>query len=612
MKVKLLAACLPLLLVPANLPAQESRNPVPFDSIVSAESDLVLLIESVPNLVKNWSESPLGLTWKDPQVMRFFAPLRSEMQIDRWEELTEEATGYALPDILDSFVGQAAFVFPDLRDVEAPEGDEDYLPRMAVVADIGENREIIVGLLNKDLERQQGAAAGETQYREIEEEFEGETLHIRQTLSGESLEEHGGWAIVGTIAVTASRRDYLEEFVASLKRGGAQAPLSGTDAYRKLRRRSQESDVLLFLSFRSIPGLVLEALEEEPEEAQPNPLGLQPEALMAALGLDAVDGVYLSGLSTKDSTQIEFGLLADPAAGISKLLAYLPGPVSPPAFIPVQAVSAGASNFSIPALWEALKEMIGGVNPGLLAFVQMQLQQLSTNAGVDIERGVMGSLGTSLVTAEFVRAAEQPGGQASLETIDNLFAVSVTDRQSLEMALEAMKALAGPGQQLFETREYLGTTIHVGGLPQLADPNQPPQSFAYALTDTHLLASFGGTTPLETALAMMREPKEAIWSRPDVKAALGTLPGGASAVGVYDMPALMASFFNGLAAAQRMTEGEETEGAEIEEEDEMILCDPEAVPDVRTLKWFLGVAVSAVYKDGDGLFGIFRLPHPGP
>jgi hypothetical protein len=607
MKAKLLAACLPLLLVPADLPAQESRNPVPLDAVISAESDLVLLVESVPNLVKNWSEGPLALTWKDPQVMRFFAPLRDEMQVDRWEELTEEATGYTLTDILDSFVGQAAFVLPDLRDVAAAEGGEDRLPRMAVVAEIGQNRETIVGLLTKDLERQQREAAGEVQYREIEEEYEGETLHIRQTLSGESLEEHGGWAIVDTFAVTASQRDYLEELVANLKRQGSPTPLSGTDAYRKMKRRTPESDLLLYLSFHNIPGILVEVLEgEESEEAQPNPLGLQPEAVVTALGLDAVEGVYLSGLSMGGATQIEFGLLADPGAGVSKLLAYLPGPVSLPAFIPDQAVSAGASNFSIPALWDALKEIIRGVNPGLLAFAEMQLQQLSTNAGLDIERGVMESLGTSLVTAEFVGTAEQTGGQPSLETLEKLFAISVTDRQRLEMALEAMKALVGPGQDLFETREYLGTTIHVGGLPQTADPNQPRSSFAYALTETHLLASFGSTAPLETALAMMREPKKTIWSRPEVKDALDALPGGSSAVAVYDMPALIASFFNGLAAAQKMTEGEEAE-----EEDGMVLCDPEAVPDVRTLEWFFGVAVSAVYKDGDGLFGIFRLPHAG-
>ena len=53
------------------------------EAVISADTDMVLVIDDVPRFLERWSESPLGRAWNDPQVKRFLAPMRDDMEIDR-------------------------------------------------------------------------------------------------------------------------------------------------------------------------------------------------------------------------------------------------------------------------------------------------------------------------------------------------------------------------------------------------------------------------------------------------------------------------------------------------------------------------------------------------
>ena len=212
--------------------------PPPIEAILPADGMMVVLIEDAPTFLGSWSDSPLGQAWNDEAVKRFFAPLRQQLELEAWDERTREATGFTLEEILKSFNGQVALVLNDMTfDAEDPKGDPDM--SMAIVAAVGEEDvKTIESLLKLSLEHDQEQAEAGVQIREVEEEFQGTVLHMRETLSKEMAEETEGWAIVDGYAVMAEPKSMLQQVVSSIKSGGTQSRFSESEAYAKLMSSS--------------------------------------------------------------------------------------------------------------------------------------------------------------------------------------------------------------------------------------------------------------------------------------------------------------------------------------------------------------------------------------
>jgi hypothetical protein len=576
-----------------------AEKPPRVESVIPADSAMLIMVEDAPEFLASWPESQLGQVWNDPQMKRFFAPLREEMEVDRWEEITHEATGIPLSKILAGLTGQVALVLRDF-----PDGPEDETESAALIAAVGDEA-MIQALMQAELAQQREDAEEGVEIREIEEEFQGETLHVRQTVTADDVTDTDGWAIVDGLVVEAQPKAFLQEMVANVKRGTAETPWASTAQFRKLKARTPSSELLVHVNIESLMPMMREAAQQSPDDP-PSPFGqLSPDAMISGLALDKIQGAYLSTNSTREVTSIDAGVLYQENKGLVKLLAYEPGPVKLPHFLPEGTASAGVSNFSIPKMWDGLKEVFQGINPGMAGMMTMWLQQLSTAAGFDLEQGLFGSLGDSMVSAQFFREPREPGEEPSLDDMDSLVGIAVNDRQTLEMALEGLKTMAGQGTELFEAREYLDHTIYISRQELPSDVSgEPGQQVAYALSDDYLFVSVGTTAPLELALSAGATPKRSIWNRSDVKSAMERVPRDASALFYYDVAAFFGSFVKySVQAASMGGETEEGESADI-------FVDPDAAPDPSAVKRYFGLAVGSAEKESDGFYTSFHLLKP--
>lgn len=591
------------LLVHLPVAVQADTDPVPFEAILPADTDMVLMIEDVPRFLQRWSESPLGRAWNDPQIKRFLAPMRREMEIDRWEEVVRDETGMELDDILGIFTGQVVMVIPDFPRLIESEDDGDIT--MAIMAEVGEDPAILRRLLQIDLESTRKELEENESLEEIEEEFQGEILHIRHKITEDGEKDQEGWAVVNGVAVMAEPKAYLQQLVEALADKSIQAPLKDNPGFRKVRKRVPATDLLFWMNSGAVLPILREALAAEMDNPEaPNPMGITSKAVLDALAVDVLESGFLSTTLKHGATHIDFGIQFAEDRGIVKLLAIDPGPVRPPAFLPDTAVEAGVANFSLPRMWQAMKEIFGAVNPGFLGMLEMQLGQLSSTHGFDLEKGVFGSLGNQVVTAKFLWPVEEPGETPTLGVFDELFGISVTDRQSLEMGLEALKSMAGAGGDLFETTEYLGSTIFTVKQAMPSGPGLPDRRLSYTLTEDYLLVSMGTQAPLRAVLSRRGKNGGTPWDRPEIKKAVATLPPDLPGLSFFDVERTLQIAIENCERLQTLVQDPEAE------EESSGFCDPEAKPDPSTISRYFGPGVGAQDKNGGGFYGTLRLMHP--
>ena len=622
MKRLALAAFLPLLVF-SPAPAAE---PVRLERLLPEKCPVVLLIEDTPRLLANWEKTSLARVWSDPAIMKFLAPLRGKMEIDTWDETCQKETGFTVKEILGLAKGQVVIACTDLSAFprkeeaaagpeameEAPPGenapaepeeddfhareDDDFQNGLLILARIGENREALEKLMAKGLEHSQKKAKPGVEYRVITEEFQGETLHIEQKTRGnETVDTHDCWALAQDLFMTAPSKEDLQKAISNLKKGGADASLTSSAHFQKVRARTGASDLLVYANLEAILPFAMERADDIPE----NPMGITKEGLFKALGADVLQAAFLSVRLGDDATELQAGLLYREAKGLVKLLAApMAGTPSRPAFIPQDAAQFTAGTFNLKIFWETLEGILNDVSPQLLGQVQMMLGMMTAQTGVDIKKDLLDNLGGEIVTANVPRPRE-PGKAPTLEDQDSLVVLSVTNRQALETALEALKTAASPGGEMFEKRDYLGTTLHSFKLPLPVPEGQGEKQLTYALTDRYLLVCVGSSGPLESVLAALAKPGPSVWERAEVRKALETLRPKEASVGYYDLRASISQMLETATKLQERTGGDGP-------------FDLEAKPDAELLARYFETLAAAVYVEPDSLTYLAKLLNPGP
>lgn len=598
---------LPLLaLVLSAGAAPAADEPLRLETVLPAECPFVLLVEDVRTLLGKGEKSPFARTWNDPEVKKFLAPLRRKMEIEQWDEKVQAETGLTLGDIQALFQGPAALAIakieipekkPPVEGEPAPEeGQKGQEPEVhaILVAAVGENGEAVEKLLAKDLENDQKKAPAGVEVSETTEEFQGETLHLRQRSEGGKTEEKEGWAILKGSLVLGEPKALLQQVVADVRKGGADSSLASSANFRKVRGRVPRSDALLYVDVERLLPLIRQGLSEIP----PNPvLAITPEAILGGLGLDALQAAYLSAEFADEATDLDFGLFHSESRGLLKLLAFQAGAAPRPAFVPEDALDASSMRFSLPACVQGIRETLQGVSPVLSAMGEAQLQQFSQRTGVDIQRDLLEKTGDEIAFWKTFRETE-PGKAPSLDDVDQMFAISLKDRKAFETALETLIGRIAEGQEPFEKRDYLDATIRTFKRPLAAEEGQPDAGLHYALTDRYLLLCVGRAAALERAIGTLSKGGgKTVWEKAEVQAAFETLPANPSGLGYQDVGATLAGLFEKLAAFQE----------QMAATDEDRVCDPAAKPDPKTLAGIWGPCVSGTYRTAEGIFVRCRL-----
>ena len=203
------------------------------------------------------------------------------------------------------------------------------------------------------------------------------------------------------------------------------------------------------------------------------------------------------------------------------------------------------------------------ISPALTGLYQAYLQQLKNERELDVREHLFNNFGDSLI---LYRSASEP------DLSSQMIAIPVRDPTGLQLALTGLVNWMAPGQEVFERRDYLGTTLY-----QLKESwRSESESIAYSLTDGYLFLNFGpDTTLLEETLSLLRRSRETFWACSDIQELLDQLPAYSVSLGYRELDTLLEDGFALLASLQKGIP-------------EVPLCDPEALPEYRPFPflWF--------------------------
>src|SRR5262249_21509297 len=155
--------------------------------------------------------------------------------------------------------------------------------------------------------------------------------------------------------------------------------------------------------------------------AQPNPMGIDPAAILPTLGIDAIREVYLCGNIGEDSTDVNSGMTFSESRGILKMISNADGPVVEPSFVPEKWLQVGTLKYSLRTTYATLEEMLENFSPPLSGMVQGQIKGMNKRLGVDLKRDLIGSIGDTLITAQTYRSVPD----ANTHLLDQFIAVSL-------------------------------------------------------------------------------------------------------------------------------------------------------------------------------------------
>jgi hypothetical protein len=604
------ALLLPVFLLAATwLPASPK---LPLANLVDDQTLLALSVSDVPALLRGWDVSPLAASWSDPQIVKFLAPLREQMQVDQWDADTQAATGLSVRELLGLVEGEVLFALPSF---DFSQANSSSVPAFLLALEVGARGSKIEKIL--------ADAAEKRGLKEETETFAGVRVHVRPLSAprdadaddaGASTTETRAprtlaWALVEGVWLISTTKERVFAAIDAVQQGGLSASLGASERFQRTRQRVGPAQALAYLNLPAIYPLVQEAVvaSKAKSAGKPNPLGLDPEVVLKALGLDVLGEAYAAVALEPTQARLDTGLAYTEERGVMRLVAYQPGPTSQPDWVPAKWPNVSTARFSVPKAYAGLEALVNAVSPMLFGMAQGQMRSFDKKLGVDLRRDLIGSLGDDLVTAYALPPGQDAGTVPAWTQMDQLIAVSLVNEEAFLRSVNALKALAGPAaDQLFTQRDYLGNTLYTLNVPTAPGASGTARGFSYAIAQKTLLVGIGSPATVEGALQGMASGAGGFWQRADVKAALTDLPSDAVSLQVQDLRVLLASLVESVVGYQAALNAGKPAGAKPS------FVDVEARPaaDVWARHW--GLSAGYVTRTPEGLFSTTRLVYPQP
>ncbi len=573
-------------------------------NLIDENAPVVIVVQDVPELVKNWEHNPLARTWNDEQMKKFLAPLRAKMKVDEWDDKCKAESGYTVAELIAMAKGQALVA---LTSMDFALGDTKPNPAnipLIVALEIGDNAEKVAKII---------AANDEKEHATVRtEDFAGVTLHIYV-----KSEENGGgeeflWAMADGIWFLSPSKLTLQKSLDALQKGKAASPLGESERFLQIKKQAGDANLTFVANIEAIYPAIKKAVEAKAASGGSQPLGIAPGTLLSALGLDAIKDFYFSVNMGEAATEMQGGLTYAELRGILKFLAYHDGPVAQPDFVSAKWITVTTGRFSLGEMYTAIRELVNGVNPMLLGLLDGQIKNLNTQLSVDLERDLLGSLGDVIIAANAGRPGASVDSPTPIAEFDQLIALSLQNAGAFTNAVDALKRMMGPqAEKLFEKREYLNQTIYSAVVP---NPKPGQKSFSYSITSKYLFIAVGSPAVIETALQGLDGKQPTLWQQPEVKAALADVPAKACTFQFQNTRSMMGSLIESLVQIAPLLASKAKADASEDEGDEKVESgnfpfDLSAKPDAATLAKYFSTSTGYGWRESNGLYFHSKMNH---
>ncbi len=573
-------------------------------NLIDENAPVVIVVQDVPELIKNWAYNPLARSWNDEQMKKFLAPLRLRMKVDEWDDKCKVESGYTVAELIAMAKGQALVA---LTSMDFPLGDAKLNPAdlpLIIALEIGENAAKVAKII---------AANDEKEHATVRtEDFAGVTLHIYV-----KSEENGGgeefvWAMSDGIWFLSPSKITVQKSLDALQKGRAAAPLGESERFLQIKKQTGDANFTIVANMEAIYPAIQKAVEARAANGGAQPMGIAPGVLLSALGLDAIKDFYFGVNLSEAATEFKGGLTYSELRGILKLLAYHDGPVAQPDFVSAKWITVTTVRFSLNEAYMAIRELVNGVNPMALNLVDGQIKNLNTQLSVDLERDLFGSLGDEIIAANALRPGTSADSPMAIAEFDQLFALSLQNAGAFTKAVDALKRMMGPqADKLLEKREYLNQTIYSNVVP---NPKPGQKGFSYSITPKYLFVAIGSPAVIETALQGLDGKQPTLWQQPEVKAALVDVPAKACTFEFQNTRTMMSSLVETLVQIAPMLASKAKADASVDDDAEKsdtenFPFDLSSKPDPATLAKYFSTSTGYAWRESHGLFFHSKINH---
>ena len=576
----------------------------PLINLVDENAPLVLTVQDVPALLKNWDQSPWARTWNDEQVKKFLAPLRVRMKVDSWDEQCKAECGYTVAELIEMAKGQALIA---LTRMDFPYSDAKLTPSdipLIVALEIGENAAKIVKIIDANDEKEHASVRTE--------EFAGVTIHIYFKSEDKGGGDEFAWAMADGVWLLSPSKLTLQQTIDALQKGGVASSLGQSERYLQIRKQSGDANFTFLANMQALYPAIQKAVEAYAASSGSQPMGLPPATILASLGIDAIKDFCFGVNLSAEATECKGALTYSELRGILKLLAYRDGPVAQPSFVSAKWITVTSARFSLLDMYTGLRELFNGLSPVMGGIVDGQIKGLNKQLGVDLERDLLGSLGDEFLVVNAMRPGASVDSPTSITEFDQLYAFSLQNAGGFTNAVDALKRMMGPqADKLLEKRDYLNQTIYTWA----ATDSKPGQKgFSYAITPKYLFIAVGTPAVIETAIQGLDGKQPTLWQLPEVKDAFADVPSKACTFEFQNTRAMIGSLIEtvleiapALASKAKADESED-ESADKPEKDNLFV-DPSAKPDIAAISKYWSTSSGYAWRESNGLFFHSKLNH---
>lgn len=523
----------------------------PFNSLIEADVDVFFSARSLAESRAAWEGHPIAEVIDDPKMQEFFQPLldaaAEEGEADEsFSEVMENEFGLTEDEFFELFPGEIAMAWFNLPELVMEQAER---PELVILAQYAGDSDRLAELMQIQFERNaksQLEVNPAMEHTMIEENFMGETLYFDEAFDGEKTYIEDGYALVEGIFILASPEDRLRSAVEAIK-DGPDTPLSENAAFLRSRERGGRGDVSLYVNLEAIMPPLNELLLSKSMEGGAAMFGLSAKSLDAALSLESMQAFYFDLDLIDEGLSSYSGILYREKAGLLRLMTYTDGPLPEARYVPKGIFSTSVTTFDFGAMLAELEALLAAASPSMPFMIDMQMQNIRTNTGVDLRTSVLENFGSDVVSLSVL--PEQARDEEMALEPDQLFVVALKDGEALSSALEALKDLVPGIREQIETKEFAGQTVH----SIVAAPEASPRGMSYVITRTSFILSIGQMGLLQEVLTAMEAGDEGFWQRAETEALFEriALPGAVSR-SYIDVEKLLVPIFQSVVQASQI------------------------------------------------------------
>ncbi len=483
---------------------------VPFAELIESDVQLFVSVRSLSESRADWATHPIADLLEDEGVQAFIDTFSDEDAADEpgFTEVMETEFGLTWDELFELLPGQVSMAFYNLTDAAT---DKEARTEMTLMAEFSGDHARMNELMQIQFERNarmQKEANPLVEHRMIEESFMGETLYFDETFDGETTYIEDGYALVDGIYILATPESRLRSAVEVIKEGAAD-PIAKTDVYLRAMEAAGRGDLRIYLNLSEIMAPLNELMVAKAAEGGLAMFGVTGQSLERALSLNSMQALYVDIDLAEQGVLSHSGLIFSEKKGLLSLLTYSDEDLPEATYVPDGVLASTVSTFDFGAMLSQLEKTLALASPSVPMLLDIQLQQIQNNTGIDLRSSFLENLGGEVVSLSVLK-------EASLDTEllqpEQLYVIKVKDAQALSLAIETLKDMAPGVRDLIESQEYEGQTIFtVKAQRDPNDPNAQANDVSYVISRSELIVNVGRIGLLQKVLTRMNASTEGFW-----------------------------------------------------------------------------------------------------